>query len=390
MQDRTHSLRWLLVFGAISSLSPLSFDLYLPALTTIAHDLAASTESMQQTVAVAMFGNALGMALYGPLSDRLGRRPVLFAALAAFALASLAAAFAANVLALLTLRLAQAFAVIAGRIVVQAMAADVLAGEALARMQVSLTLVSGVAILVGPLLGAGILHALGWRAIYVTLAILGLAGCALCAVLMPETRGAEVRAQSRLEPVWRAYAPIARNGAFLRIAIASALSGAVFPIYLMCAPSILIDGFGLSPTLFAVLLSVQACTLLGGRALSRALMRFASARRVFVVTQGVMLAIAGAAWVLSLFAPSPWTFLAPVYLTVLCFPMATALALPLAQDQARDRPGTATSAFACLSALIGGVAASLTSVFAANAAGVAFGMIVVSALGVAVTAARRA
>ena len=194
----------LLLLAFVNALSPFAFDLYLPALPQVVDDFGVRAELAQQTIAVVLGADAVGIIVFGPLSDRVGRRPVLLGGLTVFVLASLACACATTIHGLILLRFAQACAVIAGRVAVQSIAADAVGGQGLARFHATLTAITGVAVLVGPLVGAAISTVFGWRAIFLVLAVAGAVCVAACSIWVTETRDPDMMLASRRLPPLRA------------------------------------------------------------------------------------------------------------------------------------------------------------------------------------------
>ena len=92
---RRYSLLLPIMLGALSGLTPLAIDMYLPAIPSIARDLGSSVELVQLTVSTFLGGFALGQLFYGPLADSLGRKPVLLFGIGLFMLASIGCAFTA-------------------------------------------------------------------------------------------------------------------------------------------------------------------------------------------------------------------------------------------------------------------------------------------------------
>ena len=123
--------RHIVVLGMLSTFGPLSLDLYLPALPELAADLGASTSAAQLTLTSCLVGLAAGQAVAGPLSDRFGRRRPLLIGLAAYALVSIACAFAGSIAVLIGLRLVQGLAGAAGLVIARAVARDLYEGRAL-------------------------------------------------------------------------------------------------------------------------------------------------------------------------------------------------------------------------------------------------------------------
>ena len=169
---RQASLLLFILLGAISGLTPLAVDMYLPAIPSIARDLAASTEAVQLTVSTFLAGFALGQLFYGPLADSLGRKPVILFGIGLFVLASLGCALASSLPALLTFRLLQAAGGAAGAVVVNALLRDLFRDEEFVRALTLVILTMTLAPLVAPLVG-GLLVQSGWRVIFLLLMLLG-------------------------------------------------------------------------------------------------------------------------------------------------------------------------------------------------------------------------
>ena len=119
----------IVVLGMLSTFGPISLDLYLPALPQLAAELEASTSAAQLTLTACLIGLAVGQIVAGPLSDRFGRKRPLMIGLVAYALASLACAFAWSVTVLLVLRLIQGLAGAAGIVIARAVARDLHEGR---------------------------------------------------------------------------------------------------------------------------------------------------------------------------------------------------------------------------------------------------------------------
>ncbi len=169
------TLAFTLLLGALGALPPLSIDMALPALGHIAASLHRSIGDVTLTLSLFMAGFSSAQLLFGPLSDRYGRRPVLLAGCGLFALASLACAVAPSLESLLAARFAEGCGAGAGMVMVFAMVRDLFDGHR-ARTKLSyVNLVLGVAPMIAPTLGAWILALLPWPAIYTTLAAGGLA-----------------------------------------------------------------------------------------------------------------------------------------------------------------------------------------------------------------------
>jgi DHA1 family bicyclomycin/chloramphenicol resistance-like MFS transporter len=172
----------------LTALGPLSTDMYLPSLPDIADRLDADIAKAQLTLSVFLIGFVPGQVLYGPLSDALGRKPVLLGGLALFIAASVACALAPTIGVLLVGRFMQAVGAAGPIILARAIVRDLYegprAGRELSRMGTIMGLVPAVA----PILGGVLQTAFGWRASFWVGVLAGLALGACAAALLPETR----------------------------------------------------------------------------------------------------------------------------------------------------------------------------------------------------------
>src|ERR671912_1491790 len=184
---KPETLAMTVVLALLTALGPLSTDMYLPSLPAIATGLGASTGQAQMTLSAFLLGFAAGQFLYGPVSDRVGRRPVLLFGLGLFVLASLACTLAPTVESLVTARFVQALGasgpIVLARAIVRDLYEGPRAGRELSRMGSIMGLVPALA----PILG-GLLHeAFGWRSTFAATILFGLALAAAVAAVLPET-----------------------------------------------------------------------------------------------------------------------------------------------------------------------------------------------------------
>ena len=181
------TLALTVVLALLTALGPLSTDMYLPSLPTIARDFGASTAQTQLTLSAFLLGFAVGQFVYGPVSDKIGRRPVLLIGLGLFVLASLACAAAGSIETLVGARFVQALGasgpIVLGRAIVRDLYEGPRAGRELSRMGSIMGTVPAVA----PILG-GVLHeAFGWRSTFMACIVFSLALAAIVATRLPET-----------------------------------------------------------------------------------------------------------------------------------------------------------------------------------------------------------
>ena len=169
------SFRLAALLTLLVAMGPISTDLYLPSLPSMARDLGASASAVQLSIGLFIAGFAVMQLAYGPLSDRFGRKPVLLAGMLVYVVATLACALAASITVLLAARFVQALGGCAGPVIGRAVVRDVYAPEEGARILSYMASAMALAPLIGPFLGGLLDTAFGWRANFVALLIYGAA-----------------------------------------------------------------------------------------------------------------------------------------------------------------------------------------------------------------------
>lgn len=249
---------WLILLGALTAIGPLSIDMYLATFPTLERDLGASPGSAELTLAAFFIGMATGQLFWGPLSDRFGRKPPLYVALALFALASFGCALSESIPALTFWRVLQALGGSAGMVITRAVVRDRCAAREAARAFSMLILVMGLAPILAPMLGAWVSAAFGWRAIFLLLA--GFALVCLLLIFLGLTESHEHRHEPPLSlaGIARGYRGLLVNRAFLGYSLSGGLAMAGMFAYIAGSPFVLIQLGGIPATDFAWVFGTNA------------------------------------------------------------------------------------------------------------------------------------
>jgi DHA1 family bicyclomycin/chloramphenicol resistance-like MFS transporter len=296
---RRQRIARMLALGALSAFAPMSIDLYLPALPALEAALHADATSIQWTLAAFFLGFAAGQVLYGPITDRYGRKPPLYVGLVIYIAASIGCAYAPSAGALIALRLVQALGACAAAVSSRAMVRDLFEPKEAARVFSTLMLVMGVAPILAPLVGGYILLWFGWQATFFALALFGVVALLATLIALPETHRGDPARSLRLAPVLRDYAAILAVPAFSRNVTAAAIAiGGMFA-YITASPFVFIQLHGVSAQAYGWFFGANAFGLIAASQLNRALLARTSSRRVLagasVVQASAGLALLGAA-----------------------------------------------------------------------------------------------
>ncbi len=323
--SRPNGLVVTALLTALVALGPMSTDLYLPSLPGLLRHFDADIAEVQLTLSVFLVGLAVGQLVYGPLSDRFGRRPVLLAGLILYVVASAICALAPGVPTLIAARLLQATGACAGPVVCRAVVRDVHGREGAARILSYMGAAMALAPALGPILGGFVEAWLGWRANFAILCIYGAVGLALTAAILPETAPHRGESGGGLDAALRGYLGLLGQRVYIGFVLCSALAyGGIF-CFISGSSFVFVDIIGLAPQLYgvcfgAIVLGYILGTLVGGR-----LTRRIGVERL-VRTGGLISAVGGLALLLSV-----WTTGASVpgiLLPTVIYMVGTGLVLP--------------------------------------------------------------
>jgi DHA1 family bicyclomycin/chloramphenicol resistance-like MFS transporter len=290
---RSPFLRNALVLGILSAVGPFAIDMYLPAFPAIARDLRADVSAVQMSLTSFFGAVAVCQIIYGPLSDRFGRKPPLYVGLILFILGGIGCSFARSPEALIAFRFLQGVGACATMVIPRAVIRDLHTGVEAARLMASTMLVFSVSPLLAPLAGSTLTAFFGWRVIFDVIAAIGIGALAVVALLLPETH-APAPAGRGIGHVIATYRGLLKDRHFLGLTFIGGLSQASFFSYLAGSSVIFIEHFGFTPWGYSVIFASNAMAFIGAAQFNSLFMRRFGAERV------VRTAIAGFAALTSL------------------------------------------------------------------------------------------
>lgn len=251
--QRVHQRSWAFaaLLASLAMLGPFAVDMYLPSFPAIGREFGASQIALQQTLSVYMFAFAFMMLWHGALSDALGRRPIVLAGLAVFALGTLGCAIAGNIQSLWLFRGLQGLSAGAGLVVGRAIIRDRFSGPEAQRMMSQMILVFGIGPALAPIVGGALLNTLGWRSIFWAMLAWTVVMLLLCIRTLPETLPPAHRHPLHPRALWRNYRAVVSQPNFTLLALVPALNFCAFFLYIAAAPAFLVDLLGVSTWGFA-------------------------------------------------------------------------------------------------------------------------------------------
>lgn len=378
----------VLVLGTLTATGPLATDLYLPAFPQIAEDLGAPEAQIQLTLTAIMVGLALGQLVIGPMSDAWGRRGPLLIGSAVFTLTSFAIVFVDSVEVFIGLRFVQGVAGAAGAVVARAVVRDVFQGDDAARFFSRLMLVTGMAPLLGPILGGQLLLVGPWSLSFVVLGVVAAVSFVVVFFGLPESLPREQRRPFNAAELAGTVVGLLRDVRFIGPALTLGLSFGMMFTYISSFSFVSQDEFGASAQQFSLMFAVNTLGLIAGTQVNAFLIgKVETWRRLTGGLTGASCAVVGLA-VLGVSGLAGLVSMTAVFFVMMfsvgfIFPNATTLAI---SSQSPSVAGTASALMGSMQFALGGGLASLAGLTASGEATFASMVVVMLCIAVVVVA----
>lgn len=290
----------LVLVTSCLALQLLSTDVYLPSLPHLVDYFDVSRATVQQTLSLFLIGVAAAQMIVGPLADRYGRRPVLLAGLVLYVMASILCAAAGSILMLIVGRVLQAIGCCTAAVIARAVLSDVYAQEDGARIFARASSFVAMVPLLGPIIGASLQVAFGWRASFILFTAVGLTLTATASRHLRETHRDRDKHSLQVTPLIRAHRNVLRAPVFWAYTLPGAFSFASIFVFVSGSSFALINVLEMPTQYFGYAWSLGALGYLAGTVICRRLLLVGGLART--ISFGA--AVAAAAGVL--FAVAVW------------------------------------------------------------------------------------
>ncbi|MDH4188785.1 MAG: multidrug effflux MFS transporter [Betaproteobacteria bacterium] len=263
MPPAPDSFRLTALLGALLAISSLAIDSTLPALPDLAQALGGGPGAAQFTLTAVFGGVAIGQLVWGPVSDRIGRRPAILAGLALFLVSSAASAAAPGFASLTALRFAQGFAVSCGPVLTRTVVRDLYAHEHAAQLLARVLVIFSIMPIAAPLIGSQLLMAFGWRAAFVLHALVAAAVLIAVSRGLPETAPAD-RAPPPARRIAAVFGSLLADRRFVAPYVVMLAAQTGIMAWVTHSAFALVRGIGVTPAHYALLFSLSMLGQISG------------------------------------------------------------------------------------------------------------------------------
>ena len=255
MKGKKNSKVFILVFlGMLTAFGPFVTDMYLPTLPAMSEYFHTTSSMVQLGLTASMIGLAAGQLLFGPLSDKYGRRLPLIISMTLFAVGCI---YSYTIMQFVGWRLIQGIAGAGGIVISRSVAADKYSGRELAKMLALIGAINGVAPVAAPMGGGFLAGSVGWTGIFWCLFVLGII-LLLGSIHFEESLPVEDRKEKSWRSVFRSFIDVLRNSSYVCYTLQFGFAQGVLFANIASAPFIMQQHYGFSPLMFSICFGINA------------------------------------------------------------------------------------------------------------------------------------
>lgn len=356
MGTRRNSKLFILIFlGMLTAFGPFVTDMYLPTLPAMSQFFNTSSSFIQLGLTTSMIGLAVGQLLFGPLSDKYGRRFPLISALSLFLISTIGCIYSPNIIQFVGWRLIQGIAGAGGIVISRSIAADKYSGKELAKMLAIIGAINGIAPVAAPILGGTMADITGWQGIFWVLFLIGillLAG----SIHFNDTLPAEKRGKTKWIDVYHGLITVLHNRSYVCYIFQSGFAQSVLFANIASSPFIMQQHYGFSPFMFSVCFGINAIAI-GIAAASAAKFRHPEQA---LYTGSIGMVLASVCLFIAFYSNCNfWVYETLLIGLLLMLGLTFTASNTLAMDSARSNAGIASALLGALGFAFGGLVSPL-------------------------------
>ncbi len=351
------SYKWflLVLLGLLTAFGPFVTDMYVPSLPSMVGYFHTNLTMVQLGLTTSMLGLALGQLLFGPLSDKAGRKRPLLAAMVLFTISTVCIIFAPNIETFCVLRFFQGVGGAGGIVISRSVATDTFDGRELLKMLAIIGAINGIAPIAAPVAGGAIVDSVGWRGIFVVLLFVGIF-LTLGSAYMHESLAVERRKKESLIKTFGLFGTVVKNREFMGYVLQQAAAQAILFGNIASSSFIVQDHYGYSAMAYSLAFAVNGVCIGGGAALSA---RFRKPQNCIKGSCTGMLVLSVAEAAVLMAGASFWVYegvlCALLFFMGLTFTASTTLAL----ESEREQAGTGSAVLGAVGFMCGGLVSPL-------------------------------
>ena len=358
----------ILILGTLNTITPFSIDMYLPAFPRIASDFNTGIDQVALSVSTYFLGYAIGQILYGPLLDRFGRKPPLYAGLILYIIATIGCFTISTIEGLWIMRFVQAIGGCVASVAAMAMVRDFFPVKQSASIISLLVLILGASPLLAPTAGSFIITVWGWHTVFIVLAIITSIILLLVFLFLPEGHKADKTISLKPLPILNGFKTVLTTPRFYVFALAGTFSFSGLFVYVANSPAIFMNHFHLGEKLYGGVFALLSVGFIGGSQLNHLLTKRFSNQQIFATALKVQVVLAILFVVGSINAWYGLTAVIVLLFALLCccgitYPNAAALCMAPFSSNA----GTASALLGFIQIGIGGLISASVGIFRLDA-----------------------
>ncbi len=353
---KTNSALFLFIFlGMLTAFGPFVTDMYLPGLPVMVSYFNTSISMVQMGLTFSMLGLAAGQLVFGPLSDKFGRRTPLVISMLLFVLSTLACILAPTIEIFVLLRFVQGIAASGGIVISRSIATDKFKGQNLAKALAIIGAINSIAPIAAPVIGGVVIKPIGWQGIFIILLFLGLIILTLCHYFS-ESLSHPRRSQEKLSKTFNLFKIVLQNKTFVFYTLESSFASAILFAYIASSPFIIQTHYGFSALAFSLFFAANAIAIGGGAAFAAS---FKNQQFGLKISVGGLNSCCWLLLLAMLANVSVIIFEGLLFILSFCLGMSLTIATTVAMNATRSNAGTASAVLGAAGFLFGSIVSPL-------------------------------